>query len=330
MNQTQIAIQAQNQVVYNPERIELIKRTVAQGATNDELALFIEQCKRTGLDPVTRQIYFIKDQKGRVQIQTSIDGFRLVAERSGAYEGQTAPQWCGEDGVWREVWLSKTPPAACKIGVWKRGFREALYAVAIFEEYAQRKYSGELSHMWAKMPALMISKVAESLALRKAFANDLSGLYTQEEMAQAEPLEEKPKAIKSAVVIQNPNHVMRHAPTSAPVGVPVQSGASSGDPVEQWSPEPEVRSQAPTPQAPAPQSQETPQWDQPDFLTYRVPFSKAYKGKSLEEIGLDQAMSFAVWLREAAQEAGKPLSADGQKFCQMVEEFARFKGSFAG
>ena len=176
-----------NDEKYTNEKIALIKNTVAKDANNIELQLFIEQCKRTGLDPITRQIYFMKGSDGRVQIQTSIDGFRLVAERSGAYEGQTPAMWCGEDGVWKDVWLSKELPMAARVGVWKKNFREPLYAIALFDEYAQKKKDGSLTFMWNKMPALMIAKVAESLALRKAFPNDLSGLYTQEEMAQSEP-----------------------------------------------------------------------------------------------------------------------------------------------
>lgn len=183
----QLAVVNQNQIkAYSAEEVELIKRTVAKDATDLELKMFLSQCQRTGLDAITRQIYFIKNPKdGKVQVQTSIDGFRLIAERSDKYEGQTKPEWCGLDGGWTDIWKEQFPPYAARIGVYKKGFREALYAVAIFDEYAQTAKDGGLAFMWKKMPSLMISKVAESLALRKAFPNEMSGIYTQEEMAQA-------------------------------------------------------------------------------------------------------------------------------------------------
>lgn len=160
-----------------------------------DLEFFAIQCKRTNLDPITRQIYAIPNN-GKLTIMASIDGLRLIAERSGAYEGQTKPEWCDENGKWVDIWLSKKPPTAARIGVFKTKFREPLYGVALFDEYAGKyayddsksfKYKkGDLTFMWAKMPALMIAKVAEALALRKAFPNEMSGIYSTEEMEQSE------------------------------------------------------------------------------------------------------------------------------------------------
>lgn len=172
------------------EQIELIKRTICKGASNDELQLFIHYCNKSGLDPLSRQIYAVqrwdsKLQKNIMAIQTSVDGFRVIAERSGVYEGQVGPFWCGEDGKWTDVWLKQECPHAAKVGVWKKGFREPTYGVATWAEYCQYDKKGAVAFMWQRMPNLMLSKVAESLALRKAFPHDLSGLYTQEEMAQS-------------------------------------------------------------------------------------------------------------------------------------------------
>lgn len=172
------------------DQIALIKSTIAKGCTDDELKMFVSQCDRTGLDPFTRQIYALKQwdsKEGReiMRVQISVDGFRLIAERSGKYAGQTPSMWCGGDAVWRDVWLEKAAPLASRAGVLHRDFKEPLYAVAKFDSYAARKKDGSLNPMWSKMPEVMLAKVAESLALRKAFPQELSGLYSVEEMDQA-------------------------------------------------------------------------------------------------------------------------------------------------
>jgi phage recombination protein Bet len=167
---------------------------------------FLQHCRRTGLDPIARQIYAIY-RGGKWGIQISIDGARLVAERTRQYEGQTPVEWTGDGVTWTQVWLSPEPPAAARVGVFRTGFREPLFAVATWDSYVvmedewegpsgNRHKTGEqvVSSMWRKFGPLMLGKCAEMLALRKAFPQDLSGLYSTEEMQQADKAAPEPSA----------------------------------------------------------------------------------------------------------------------------------------
>lgn len=172
------------------EQVKLIKDTVARGASDEELRLFIAVCGQTGLNPFTRQIHFVKrwdSQLGREvgTFQTGIDGYRLIAQRTGQYGGQTETKWCGADGVWSEVWLKDEPPAAAKVGVYRRGIEKALWGVARWKAYHQTRKDGTPNAMWQRYDAEQLAKCAEALALRKAFPQELAGIYAHEELSTA-------------------------------------------------------------------------------------------------------------------------------------------------
>lgn len=159
---------------YTEQQMNLIRNTVAKGATDDELKFFLYTATRTGLDPLTKQIHFVK-RGSQMTVQTGIDGYRAIAERKGDLAGI-------DDAVYDTEDASHPNKATVTVYRMVNGDRVPFTASARWNEYAP---SGQQSFMWNKMPYLMLAKCAEALALRKAFPNDLSGLYTDEEMQQA-------------------------------------------------------------------------------------------------------------------------------------------------
>ena len=190
-----------DQTGFTPAQVAALRQLGVENATDGDLAVFFHQAQRTGLDPFARQVYMVgrnsKDPKTgqwvtKYTIQTGIDGFRLIGRRAADAKHETLEvtdtEWCGPDGKWVDVWLSDQPPAAARVAIIRNGGR--FPAVALFKEYAQyrkdRDGSQTLTQMWADKGALMLAKCAEALAWRKAYPQDLSGLYTSDEMGQAD------------------------------------------------------------------------------------------------------------------------------------------------
>lgn len=193
----------QGQTYWSDQQLAVLRHMGVENAPEGDLRVFHHVCTRTGLDPFARQIYMIarkvskqvngewvKDTK--YTIQTGIDGFRLIGRRAADAKGHkvsvSEPLWAHEDGSWRPVWRKAWGlPVAAKVTIHRDG--EPFTAVALFEEYAQTKYGGDLTAMWQQRPAGQIAKCAEALAWRLAFPQDLSGLYADEEMGQADRVE---------------------------------------------------------------------------------------------------------------------------------------------
>lgn len=194
-----------DQDVFDKRQTAALTQLGVSNATEADLAVFFHQCRRTGLDPFARQIYMIKRRQwdsdaGQMEdkqtIQTGIDGFRLVARRAAdrareslSYEDTL---WCGPDGVWVDVWTKSVAPYAAKQVIHRNG--ERFSAVALFAEYAATKKNRqtsalELTGQWVVRPSHMIAKCAEALVLRKAFPQDLSGVYTEEELERVEVID---------------------------------------------------------------------------------------------------------------------------------------------
>lgn len=165
---------------YTSDQLQLIRDTYANGASEEEFRMLMEIAKTRKLNPLLRQIWFVQrwdQQKGRMiwAPQVSIDGLRCIAERTGLYDGQDEPEF---------VYDGKQLVAA-KVRVYKKGTTRPFVGVAHFDEYAMKTKDGRVTKMWGEKPHIMVSKCAEALALRKAFPEDVAGLYVPEEMEQA-------------------------------------------------------------------------------------------------------------------------------------------------
>lgn len=164
----------------------LIRDSFANGASDGEFEVLMEVARARRLNPLMRQIHFVQrwdGDKGRPvwAAQVSIDGLRALAERTGLYAGQDEPEFVeNPDGSIK----------LCKVRVWRRDWPRAAVGIAYWDEYVQTirdRTTGKMrpTAMWARMPHVMLAKCAESLALRKAFPEDMGGLYTSEEMGQS-------------------------------------------------------------------------------------------------------------------------------------------------
>lgn len=177
---------------------ETIRATVAQGATDAELAMFLELAKATGLNPYKKEIWFIKTKgytkkdgkvvEPKVQIMTGLNGFLAIANSHPQFDGMECDVDYGTDGL----------PRSATAKVWRKDRRFPSLTTALWSEYYKPNPYGNKG-IWEQMPSIMLAKCAKSLALREAFPQELNGLYTQEEMpADFAKIEgEQPKLLAS-------------------------------------------------------------------------------------------------------------------------------------
>lgn len=202
------------------QQAALVHLGISKASPGDQ-QVFLHYCQRTQLDPFSKQIYMIC-RGGKWTIQTGIDGFRVIANRRPEYGGQTAPEWCGEDGVWRDVWVDRKPPTAARIGVIRTDWAQPIFMTAMFREFTQG------GGKWGTdgMPAHMLAKCAEAGALRKAFPHDLGGMYTDDEMDAANHATGR----RRVVVNQHPDVLVTGDELRGPAPVATAAGEPAREP----------------------------------------------------------------------------------------------------
>ena len=165
--------------VFTPRDVETIKAVLAPGVSDEELALFGRVCSLLDLSPFRDEVALVgrysKDAGRKVyKHQVTVHGRRVLAQRTGELRGIGGPEWTGprdEHGHhhWTDLWDSSEPPHAARVRVYRAGWAEPAIGTVPWREFAQRDREGRLVGLWPSMPAHMLGKVAEALALRRAF-----------------------------------------------------------------------------------------------------------------------------------------------------------------
>lgn len=240
------------------------KTSNGQIPTESELAIFWATVERIGLDPFARQIYLLPQfsyGSYKWTAAASIDGLRVVAERSDDYAGQLGPYWCGPDGEWKIgpngtplPWLAKEPPAAAMVGVLRKTFDEPIWGIARYDAYVQKNKQGKPSGWWEKGPDHMTAKCAEALGLRRAYPTLLAGIYTDDELKQAD--DDEPKA-KTETKAKADTTTRAQKPPKAEE--PKQEAPSEPVPTEEGAAAPAEQAKEDAPSDPAPEKDTVPE-----------------------------------------------------------------------
>lgn len=176
--------------------LSLLRDVYFKGCEPIEIEFCLETCRHLGLDPIAKQIWFIKiwDRDLRREVLTpiiGIAGLRAVAHRTGEYSGPLDPQWCGPDGIWRDVWLEDSPPAAARVAVVRKGYAQPTVGVVTYKAAVQTTKDGLPRSKWRTSPAEMLAKCAEALALRRCFSMEVSANVKVDDVDHYETAEDR-------------------------------------------------------------------------------------------------------------------------------------------
>jgi hypothetical protein len=185
-----------------------------KGFTKEQAEVCRTFCEVRGLLPGKHVIFNLRSSSDwdeavgakvkttKIIFMTTIDASRLIAERTKLYNGQAPEQYIyldenGAPSIVSEIPLPQLPlkpgqqalprePWAVRTTVHRRDFTQPITSVARFDAYAatyfdKNKNEVRLNEMWSRRGPEQLAKCSEMLSLRKAFPEELGGLYLAEE-----------------------------------------------------------------------------------------------------------------------------------------------------
>lgn len=177
--ENQIATIDQKSLMFEPANLtkETVKRFICPDATEQEMAYFLQTCRTFNLNPLKREIYFVKYGDMKANILVGYEVYLKRAERS--------QKWGGMEVITEGSIKEGNLKAIVKI--YRKDWTNPLVHEADYSEYVQKKKDGTPNTFWANKPKTMIKKVAISQAFRFAFPDEFDGMpYTSDEVIDQE------------------------------------------------------------------------------------------------------------------------------------------------
>lgn len=181
---------------YNMQMLDAILGKDYATAPIPEKAAFIAYCVNKQLDPIRKQVYFIKYSKDEpAGFVTNWEVFVDRAQRHPQFDGYASGiVWLVRDADAKEVSVQRGKPCDYIqdadhriVGGWATAYRKdrshPSEVEVPLEEMIGKKRDGTPSKFWRTMLTTMGTKTPTARALRHAFPDTLGGLYTEDETA---------------------------------------------------------------------------------------------------------------------------------------------------
>jgi hypothetical protein len=216
---------------FSPEQRETYRAEHAPNATDAQWSFFIAECERRQLIPGVHVVFKLKlvdewrpalsswVKVAKVVLITTVNALRLIAERTGKFEGYGNTMYHYLEGTTDAI--ERNIPVNGKLfGVsvegYRAGWKKPVFFFARFDAYAQKKDDGTLTSMWETRGPEQNAKCAEAGMLRMIAPEECGGLYIAEEFDKDTVLEKStsvpvsatlPEARVAPVVNQEPGKV---------------------------------------------------------------------------------------------------------------------------
>ena len=197
----------------NEKDLAAIRAEFCKGFTQEQFDVAMTFCRVRNLLPGKHVLFQLRRAKewdelvgAKVEVTkivfiTTIDASRLIAQRTGQYGGPDPEQYIyldenGAPNIVSEIPLPKLPlvpgqtplprePWAVKTTVYRKDFDHPVSSIARFDAYASTYKSANgpvLTETWTKRGPEQLAKCSEMLSLRRAFPEELGGLYLDLEL----------------------------------------------------------------------------------------------------------------------------------------------------